>query len=501
MNNIRSNIFIICLMVSVLTHAGPANPEQGTSKGSSQESYYARTKGYLWSWVNWGKAKPAKKPNRKWKSDTLQGRLKEFKRQDQQFEAAQKQKPKKPDVTTNDSEDKELQKAIKLSMQAAQELARKQKLDDDQLQEIMQKSLISKRQRAALEKQREFDEFKIIQQAVSLSLKGALKGQGKQLKGLKNYGNTCYLNATLQALISIQPFIDAIKTIKPNTFEDSRTNERLPMTAVDGLIQLVKDSPNAQECERKLLILVNRINQALGRRAGGQQDAVEYLTKILDALSERSINKTQFMQLYMLPFSKQITCNNGHQFFRPDTTELLKVTVPNTKKSVVLQKVIAEYFAPSLLVGNNKYHCSGCSYYVDSQEKVVLEKDKKLSPVLLVQLKRFNTDYKQDKQGNWYGDVTKIKTPVVIPEELKMLAGRKLNKSYKFKAMVLHHGPFGQGHYTAVARRAKAGWYHFNDKVATPMADKELSGLLAKGVFKSGRISDGHPYLLAYVQE
>uniref|UniRef100_A0A8C5PRA1 Ubiquitin carboxyl-terminal hydrolase n=1 Tax=Leptobrachium leishanense TaxID=445787 RepID=A0A8C5PRA1_9ANUR len=115
--------------------------------------------------------------------------------------------------------------------------------------------------------------------------------QPQQLQGFSNLGNTCYMNAILQSLFSIQPFAnDLLRQGIPYV--------KIPMNALIRrfALLLAKKDACSPEMKKELLKRVKNAISATAERFSGymQNDAHEFLSQCLDQLKEDvgRLNKT-----------------------------------------------------------------------------------------------------------------------------------------------------------------------------------------------------------------
>ncbi|KAM4698023.1 ubiquitin carboxyl-terminal hydrolase 37 isoform 1-T1 [Rhinophrynus dorsalis] len=115
--------------------------------------------------------------------------------------------------------------------------------------------------------------------------------QPQQLQGFSNLGNTCYMNAILQSLFSLQPFAhDLLKQGIPY--------KKIPLNALIRrfALLLAKKDVCSPEMKKDLLKKVKSAISATAERFSGymQNDAHEFLSQCLDQLKEDigKLNKT-----------------------------------------------------------------------------------------------------------------------------------------------------------------------------------------------------------------
>ncbi len=104
---------------------------------------------------------------------------------------------------------------------------------------------------------------------------------------LPNYGNTCYLNATLQSLYSVEPFVNLLHNkaslFKPNTFVGEYVELINQFTNPMGL-KPGTPTPYLKSFAEKNDEVMQQV-AACGIKA--QNDSQEFLTKLIDELQNQ----------------------------------------------------------------------------------------------------------------------------------------------------------------------------------------------------------------------
>lgn len=118
-----------------------------------------------------------------------------------------------------------------------------------------------------------------------------LSSQQQQLQGFSNLGNTCYMNAILQSLFSLQSFANDL-------LKQSIPWKKIPLNALIRRFAnlLIKKDISNSETKKELLKKVKNAISATAERFSGyvQNDAHEFLSQCLDQLKEdmEKLNKT-----------------------------------------------------------------------------------------------------------------------------------------------------------------------------------------------------------------
>ncbi|XP_063441389.1 ubiquitin carboxyl-terminal hydrolase 10-like [Mytilus trossulus] len=349
---------------------------------------------------------------------------------------------------------------------------------------------------------------------------------GLQPRGLMNRGNWCYINATLQALISCPPFYNLMKKIP--TFPPIR---RGPTSTpiLDSMIQFVgeftpcarattdkykgkkqpPELPPGQMFEptnvyKMLQVLQDTATFKLGR----QEDAEEFLSCILDGMHEEMVACMRVHKGETEYEANGVIDNSGDEDVDPDSWE----QVGPKKKSVLTRKndfevspladifvgyirsavfkttskdsaTVEPFFTLKLDIQSEKvctvrealermvskesvsgFTCSKTNAEMEITKKLTIEQ---LPPVLILHLKCFV----YDKDGGSQKLLKDVNFTIDLEITKDLLSPSVKNKypnyyrQYKLFAVVYHHGKKATGgHYTtAVFHPAINRWVIFDD--------------------------------------
>ena len=349
--------------------------------------------------------------------------------------------------------------------------------------------------------------------------------------GLRNLGNTCYLNAALQALIAVQSFRELflfilskedLKSVEAQIEEraassSSRSSRHPIMMEKDcdssndsGDISLTREMYLLMHVvlSRKLVRYtpdgILRIVWKLFEEFANprQHDAAEILIHLLDQLEKEK--QSTVKALFKGKMTQRIEYTKGNKgsvsatelpFFSPWTIEVPKKyhtgkaePCSNTGK-VIFNTHKSEFH---LLGGRQKKnpvictleeclrnatapeHLSGDNQYkledgtfVDATKRFLLYEHPQ---VLILHINR----------TSWMENgLKKIQVHVEFPLEdlsMKSYSLKEDEAIYQLRSVVAHHGQhMSRGHFTCFGRGAKGGeWMHFNDAQVTPVTEEEV---------------------------
>ncbi|XP_045500979.1 ubiquitin carboxyl-terminal hydrolase 3-like isoform X1 [Colias croceus] len=317
----------------------------------------------------------------------------------------------------------------------------------------------------------------------------------KKIVGLKNLGNTCFMNAVLQSLNNIQEFSCYFSQL-PSL--EMKTNGRKVYHSRSYTRQEMHDVIMAEEL-RKVLINLNNggcgskgaispeclflvIWKVVPRFRGyQQQDAHEFLRYMLDRLHTELLqllppDKAEGGFVPKAPSASIVTavfggtlqsevrclaCGTESKKFDPFLD--LSLELPEGGP-VSLADCLSSFVQIEELADTERYFCSSCKCKQKSTKQFWI---RRLPNVLCLHLKRF-------RWNNYFR--TKVDTTITFPLRALDMSRFVLanvpdtrrsglgNYLYDLAAVIVHHGSgAGSGHYTAFAINEEQ-WFHFNDQ-------------------------------------
>jgi len=326
--------------------------------------------------------------------------------------------------------------------------------------------------------------------------------QTKKRLGLKNLGNTCFMNSVLQSLSNIEEFCNVLTSL-PSLDEQIKssmdTKKQVDRRISDGVIvtdELKKVLMALKQSDDKSAISPNSLFEAIWKvvprfRGYQQQDAHEFLRYMLDRLHTELLHllpgklkaepRIQSNSLVTSVFGGTLqscvtclTCKSTSKTNDPfldlsiDIPQIYTGPPRKSKDKEILpvchvHDCLQKFVEREELTDSEKFFCNSCKSKQPATKQFWI---RRLPTVLCLHIKRFR----------WSAYArTKIDTFIEFPLSgldmsgylLKNLSGTRYSNAgsslYDLAAVIVHHGTgAGSGHYTAFATNNHA-WFNFND--------------------------------------
>ena len=285
-------------------------------------------------------------------------------------------------------------------------------------------------------------------------------------KGIRNHGNTCYINSVLQVLLMIDPIVSQI-------FEYQKDDAQFK--AFQNIFLKLKFSILSSVRSKKMVktFILNGNNINLGE----QLDAEEFLVKSLEFI-EKNTGVSGLQQLKTCVTSESY-CETCKTQIRDKINEEYYV-IP---LDIVNKGSIKECFESFISVNHVSFPKTSCC----NSDFFVNKRVNDLSRYLIFRLSRFafnNTEYRTEK----------------IYQKIRLNRSINYNKDhFKLVSFIVHIGNAENGHYVTFKKK-KQYWTLLNDESVTYFDKKNFDldnfFMLNETLFVDGEIST--PYILLY---
>jgi ubiquitin C-terminal hydrolase len=302
------------------------------------------------------------------------------------------------------------------------------------------------------------------------------------LNGIRNIGNTCYMNSIIQCMGNILPLTRYL--LEKTEFESDlrrNTKKRELQFGIQWYYMV-----NKMWNERKILepFQFKRIFGELDPRVSGfmEQDAHEILLSFINLLHEsvtvsvemnisgqvkssrdellfrsyeswRLMWSNQYSKIVEL-FGGQMYCSlrcPDCNYFSDKFESFYTISVPITPETNTLYDCIHQFQELEILDEENKWKCDGCNEMVRGHKKTELWR---LPPFLMIHLKRFN--HRMQKIVK----LIEFEPEIDLSDYISVPTART---KYTLISSIHHLGGCGGGHYYSNVRKTNGKWLNFDD--------------------------------------
>lgn len=316
-------------------------------------------------------------------------------------------------------------------------------------------------------------------------------GSSKKQGGLRNIGNSCYLNSVIQCLLHCEPIRNYILNGKYKSEINSRSKTRGKL--MDSTCSLFRDLLSGQTgSPSSVKSAVSSISGSF--RGMAQEDAQEFLRYFLEGLHEdvqrvttkpriteeatsprmawsqyTSRENSTIVDLCVGQLRSSLTCDScGYVSKVWDPFWDLSVPIPSGARDI--QDCLNEFQKEEILDGSEKPKCERCKERRRMKKKFGIEKSPR---VLVIHLKRFG-----DSVGYSRNKITKN---ISFPHQFRLE-----NNSYSLKAVCNHSGGVGGGHYIAYGNTDE-GWFEYNDSIVSKISESQVQSANAYLLFYTAK--------------
>ena len=317
----------------------------------------------------------------------------------------------------------------------------------------------------------------------------------KGLCGLRNLGNTCFMNSIMQCLSNTRPLLEYMVE---NKFKSDLNSNKGESELVEQWNIVVRNlwHKNATFTPSNMLRTVQQLAITKDRPqfTGFQQnDSQEFLQFFLE-MFHNAICKEVNMEIEGVArndFDKMAieAYKNFVSFFKNDYSEIVKLFYGQFFSQVKTQKngktEVSRSFEPFNMLSlelakdeDGEYSLESCLENFTKIEKIDSEKNTlKTKEVKFWSLPRVLVIYfkKWDIRGRKINDL--VKFPIDNLDLSKYVLGyNRSSYNYELYGISNHGGGSGGGHYWAYCRNNDSKWYKYNDNIVSHLnPDKVVS--------------------------
>ncbi|XP_067118526.1 ubiquitin carboxyl-terminal hydrolase 8-like [Centruroides vittatus] len=331
--------------------------------------------------------------------------------------------------------------------------------------------------------------------------------QGRAVTGLRNLGNTCFMNAVIQCLSLTVPLSLYFTrgTYKNDINRDNKSSggvtEEFAIVIRSlwaGVYKSIapKDFKNTvskylsvcvgyeqQDSHEFLIVLLEKLHADLNKSI-----TISPKQRLnLDNLSEfeaqerfwenhTNMNKSIISSLFEGLLQSELMClncsktSNSYEVF-----SLLSLPIPSSTKCY-LKDCLEVFLKEEIMKGDAAWDCPKCAHKREAKKQMTICKVPK---VLVIHLKRFSFD------GIWR---EKLQTYVDFPVDLEIPSFTKNQKftKYQLYGVLNHYGTLEGGHYTAYCKNSLYNrWYKYDDHEVYDIYESDIKTSAAYMLFYS----------------
>jgi len=315
--------------------------------------------------------------------------------------------------------------------------------------------------------------------------------------GMRNMGNTCYLNSTLQALLHIPAFVNYLysgghdKECGISGFSSCTIcilNSTLRQTQQSNVIKPIR-------IYEKLKFICKHLVH------GRQEDAHEFLRYLIESLQRcylisRKVPKTldnyskettPFNQIFGGYLRQELHCLKCRHV--SITFQHFMDLMLDIRNADNIDSALCGYFKKEFLSQEDAYKCEKCKQKVPAHKIYRIERP---PLVLCIQLKRFNI------MGGKNGRPVTLSKNLDITKFIRWATGCNLSFTYNITSLITHVGPSPNcGHYTAIGQAPNGTYYRFDDDCVNPTSVQNVLNNSAYVIFYEMTKSSRDRYVAA----
>ncbi|KAK4051132.1 ubiquitin-specific protease doa4 [Microbotryomycetes sp. JL201] len=336
------------------------------------------------------------------------------------------------------------------------------------------------------------------------------------LTGLKNLGNTCYMNSTVQCLSAAVPFA---RYFKDRTYRRD-VNTVNPHGTRGALADAVSELIRAIWAQNYTFLAPITFRENICRfapqfKGSDQHDAQEFLGFLLDGLHEdlnyvvkkpppiemtpdrehdletlppqimsereweiyRMRDDSFVVQCFQGQFRNQLKCLTcGKTSTTYNTFMPLSIPIPSGRgaSKATLEECISAFVREEILDKDDAWFCPKCKTNRRASKRLTLSR---LPPILVIHLKRFSFrgPFSDKVETQVQYPLTGLDLTHYLPPPLFDQRTTPKGKVYDLFGVTNHYGNLSSGHYTAFVRSGRE-WHNIGDSKVTQVDPKVVEG-------------------------
>ena len=286
--------------------------------------------------------------------------------------------------------------------------------------------------------------------------------------GLKNLGNTCYMNASLQVMKATLPLNRYFTTGQFKQHLNLSNKLGYSGKLATSVFKVLKDMSSTEYFTttynpREFKMQIGGYNDMF--HGNEQHDASEFINWILDGLHEegkQDNGQSIISQLFHGQLASNLQCETCHHISTTThATSMLSVPIVN-KTGCSVNQCISEFLKSEKLEGENKWECPNCKIKRNATKTLQLVT---LPEVLIIHLKRFEYigTFREKLGGKVQFNGYNL--------EMKNAQGKLEN--YDLYGIIYQFGGLDSGHYTSACKYVDK-WYYFDDSRISDYSEDEF---------------------------
>lgn len=312
----------------------------------------------------------------------------------------------------------------------------------------------------------------------TVELRLSMRQAEAPLMGLRNQGNTCYLNSVLQNLFNVPPLRRALAEYSVSNSTGGSDEFRIAFDSTVALMSVFEQLQAAKSAARPAGVgaSTRKLTQSMQIDPRLQQDASEFRGALIALLEDAGLGPEVSSALRGV-LAHRVQGAEDHTLDKVWEESFLELNI-EVRNSGDVDSALNRYFEEESLTGDNRYRHK--KELIDAVKTARLRKPPAFLTLLL---KRFDFDLER-------GGLVKIGDSLHIPAALDLKrfvepGAGICDALYELQAAVIHIGDGERGHYYAYVRSGEQ-WWLIDDENATPVSENQALSDMKGDVLSPG---------------